>query len=70
MQTVDRTHRVSGITMSQKKTTSFLPILSSKLSQEEVQNMTQISERDDRKSPVLTSSGYVINDGQTTMYQQ
>lgn len=32
MQTVDRTSRVSGIGMSQKKNTSFLPILSSKLS--------------------------------------
>ena len=68
MQTVDRSHRVSGIAMSQKKTTSFLPILSSKLSQDEVQNMTQISEREGRKSPILTSSGYVINDAQTTMY--
>lgn len=40
MQTVDRSNRVSGITMSQKKTTSFLPILSSKLSQEDIQNDT------------------------------
>lgn len=36
MQTVDRSHRVTGITMSQKKATSFLPVLSSKISQEEV----------------------------------
>ena len=46
MQTVDRSNRVSGINMTQKKTTSFLPILSNKLStaglqvQDEVQNMT------------------------------
>jgi len=32
MQTVDRSNRVSGINMTQKKTTSFLPILSNKLS--------------------------------------
>lgn len=33
--------------------------------------MTEITERDARgKSPVLTSSAYIINDGQTTMYQQ